>query len=336
MRQAVVWDNHACMPLRPHDTGYLPQLERFRQSGVDAVTLNVGFGENSIEDHVRTLASMRRWLQAHDGDFVMAGSVADIEEAKAQGKLAVLFDIEGMGAVGDQPSLVRLYYDLGVRWMLVAYNNANLAGGGCQGDDIGLTALGRRIVDEMNACGMIACGSHTGYRTARELIDHSADPVIFSHSNPRALWDHHRNIPDDLMVACADRGGVVGINGIGLFLGERTDLAAAVVRHIDYAVSLVGPEHVGLGLDYVFDAEELDHAIATMPDVFPASFGFQPGMPFPMLGPEGVPTVVQGLADLGYGADAITAVLGGNLMRVARAVWRPQAPLLPLLTEGQP
>lgn len=324
MQRALVWDNHACMPLRPHDTSFLPQLERCRAAGVDAVTLNVGYGEGSIEDHVRTLANMRHWLAGHADNFVLAGSVVEIEQAKANAKLAVLFDIEGMGAVGNQPSLVRLYYDLGVRWMLVAYNKANLAGGGCEGDDGGLTPLGRQIVDEMHACGMIACGSHTGYRTARDLIDHSPDPVIFSHSNPRALWDHHRNIPDDLMQACAARGGVVGINGIGLFLGGG-DLTAAVVRNIDYAVNLLGAEHVGLGLDYVYDAEELDKAIAETPSVFPAAFGFRPGMPFPMAGPETIPRIAEGLMRLGYDDAAVTAILGGNLMRIARQVWKPAA-----------
>jgi membrane dipeptidase len=324
MRTAVVWDNHVCMPLGPHDTAFLPQLERCRGAGVDAVTLNVGFGDGSIEDHVRTLANLRHWLAARPDDYVLAASADDIEAAKAAGLLAVLFDIEGMSAVGDQPSLVRLYYDLGVRWMLVTYNTNNLAGGGCQDDDQGLTDLGRRIVDEMGACGMLACGSHTGYRTARELIDHSPHPVIFSHSNPRAMWDHGRNIPDDLIQACAARGGVVGVNGIGLFLGGdsgEAGLTAAMVRHIDHVANLVGPEHVAIGLDYIYDASELDDLIASMPDKFPPELGYRPGEPIPMVPPEALPAVAQGLLDLGYGQDAVADVLGGNLMRLARQVW---------------
>jgi Membrane dipeptidase (Peptidase family M19) len=95
---------------------------------------------------------------------------------------------------------------------LVAYNSNNLAGGGCQDAD----------------CGMIVCCSHAGYRTAREVIDCSANPVIFSHSNPRALRDHARNIPDDLMRSCAARGWVIGINGIDLFLDENRPMS----RHI--------------------------------------------------------------------------------------------------------
>src|SRR5690606_36645690 len=135
-------------------------------------------------------------------------------------------------AVADQPSLVSLYYELGVSWMLIAYNRNNAAGSGCQDEDRGLTDFGRMVIDEMTRVGMIVCCSHTGYRTAREVIDYSKNPVIFSHSNPRALRDHPRNIPDELMKACAARGGVVGINGIGLFLGENDNSTEAIVRHI--------------------------------------------------------------------------------------------------------
>lgn len=323
--RSIVWDNHGCMPLRPQDQSSLPQLARYRRAGVDAVTLNIGFGENTIEEHVRVLASMRDWLLRHPDDYLLAGSVADIRRAKAEGKLAVLFDIEGMGAVGDQPSLVRLYYDLGVRWMLVAYNRNNLAGGGCQDADEGLTAFGAEILDEMAACGMIACCSHTGYRTAREVIERSPNPVIFSHSNPRALFDHHRNIPDDLMAACAARGGLVGLNGLGVFLGDAS--VETFVRHVDHAVQLIGPEHVALGLDYVFDTTELDELIVKMPQTFPASLGYESGMPFPMIGPEDIPAIGQALLDRGYGEAAVAGILGGNLVRLAERIWKdPTAP----------
>lgn len=322
MRGALAWDNHACMPLRPADSSFLPQLARCRAAGMDVVSLNVGFGDSTIEEHVRMLAALRAWIADHPEDYVLAGTAAQIAAARAGGRMAILFDIEGMGAVDDQPDLVRLYYDLGVRWMLVAYNRNNRAGGGCQDDDQGLTPLGRAIVDEMAACGMIACGSHTGYRTARELIDHSPNPVIFSHSNPRGLYDHHRNIPDTLMQACATRGGVVGINGIGLFLGGADDLTGRMVRAIDYAVQRIGPEHVGLGLDYIFDAGELDEVLAKSPDMFPAELGYRPGMAMPMAAPEALPDIVLGLMRLGYPAEAITAILGGNLLRLAERIWK--------------
>src|SRR6218665_1014736 len=133
--RSLVWDNHACMPLRPHDTGFLPQLERHRAAGADVVMLNIGFGEQGVEEHLRMIASMRDWLHRHADRYRLIERIEDIATARAAGQLAVGFDIEGANGIGDQISLVRLYRDLGVRWMLIAYNRNNRAGGGCQGED---------------------------------------------------------------------------------------------------------------------------------------------------------------------------------------------------------
>jgi membrane dipeptidase len=320
LRTAVVWDNHACMPLRPLDESFLPQLERCRRSGFTTVTLNVGFGENTPVDHLRMLAQFRHWLAARPEQYRIVRTVDDITAVKKTGQLAVCFDIEGMNAIGDQLSLIRLYYDLGVRWMLIAYNRNNRAGGGCQDQDGGLTEFGRQVIDEMARVGMMLCCSHTGYRTVREAIDYSSNPVIFSHSNPRALKDHPRNVPDDLLRACAARGGVVGINGIGIFLGENDNSTEAMVRHIDYAVQLLGDEHVGLSLDYCFDSAELDEFVANNPTTFPPAMGYDRGLK--MVEPERLPALIDALMSKGYGAESLSRILGGNFLRVARQVWK--------------
>jgi membrane dipeptidase len=320
LRSTVVWDNHACMPLRPLDQRFLPQLERCRQAGVTVVTLNVGFGEQTLADHVRMLAHFRHWLGERPQQYRIAESVEDITAAKRAGELAVCFDIEGMNAIEDQLSLIELYYDLGVRWMLIAYNKANRAGGGCQDPDEGLTEFGRRAIDEMARVGMVLCCSHTGYRTAREAIDHSPGPIIFSHSNPRALRDHPRNIPDDLMRACAARGGVIGINGIGIFLGANDNSTETMIRHIDYAVQLVGDSHVGIGLDYVYDSAELDEYVQKMGATFPKSLGYESGVS--MVEPERLPNVIEALMAKGYSAASVSKIIGGNLLRIARATWK--------------
>jgi len=319
----LVWDNHGCMPVqRPHDTSFLPQLQRYRAAGVDVIMLNVGFGDMSIEDHVCTLASMRHWLKARPTEYVVIENVDDIALARSTGRLAVGFDIEGGNAIGDQLSLVQLYYDLGVRWMLLAYNINNRMGGGCQDDDQGLTELGREVVAEMERVGMLVCCSHTGHRTVRDVFTIATQPVIFSHSNPSALHAHPRNIPDDLIQACASTGGVVCINGIGTFLGGNDNSSENFVRHIDHVAQLVGPQHVALGLDYVFDAQELDDYLAKMAHTFPADLGYQKGMR--MVAPEQLESVVQALMNLGYQHADIQSVLGGNLLRVARQVWKPR------------
>lgn len=139
--EALVWDNHACMPLRPDDRSFLEQLRRVHESGVDVITLNVGFGDHGIEAHIRMLASFRAWLGERADRFVVVGGFEDIHLAKATQRLAVCFDIEGMNALGGQVELVQTYYELGVRWMLVAYNLPNAAGGGCMAPARGLRTM---------------------------------------------------------------------------------------------------------------------------------------------------------------------------------------------------
>ena len=317
----LVWDNHVCMPLRPHDASFLPQLQRHRAAGANVVMINVGYGDDGVEAHLRMLAQMRDWIAANGTDFRLIESVDDIALARAAGQLAIGFDIEGANAIGDQLSLLGLYRDLGVRWMLLAYNRNNRAGGGCQDEDPGLTPFGRAMLHEMARVGIVACCSHTGYRTAREAIDESPTPVIFSHSNARALTDHPRNIPDDLIRACAARGGVVGINGIGIFLGHNDASVANVARHVLHMVDLVGSEHVALGLDYIYDQGELAAEIAAHPDKFPAHLGYAAGIA--MTPPEQLGALAEELSRRGVDDVALARILGGNWLRIARQVWRP-------------
>lgn len=320
VRSSLVWDNHGCMPLRHDDEDFLPQLERYRTAGVDLAVINIGFGEQGIEEHIRIIAHFRHWLGRHADRYTIVRSADDIEDARAAGKLAIAFDMEGANGIADQPSLIQLFYDLGVRWMLMAYNRNNRVGGGCHDDDEGLTDFGRAVLDEMARVGMVACCTHTGERTTMDVMAYSSRPVIFSHSNPRAVHDHPRNVTDAMLDACAATGGVVGINGIGIFLGHNDNSVETYVRHLDHAVQRVGPAHVGIGLDYVFDQEELDEYVRTMAHTFPKGLGYEAGIR--MVAPEAIEPIVERMIGLGYGEDDIRAILGGNFMRVARQVWR--------------
>jgi membrane dipeptidase len=326
LERSLVWDNHGCMPVgRPNDTSFLPQLRRYRAVGVDVAMLNVGFGDLGIEDHLRTLATMRHWLLARPDEYLLIDGPDDIGRARQEGKLAVGFDIEGANAIGDQISLIQTYHALGVRWMLLAYNRNNRAGGGCQDEDCGLTAFGRAVIAEMERVGLVLCLSHTGHRTVREAIDVATRPFIFSHSNPSAVHAHPRNIPDELIRACADSGGVVGINGVGSFLGKvdgRDDIRSATyARHVDHVVQLVGPKHVSIALDYVFDMSELAAYLQRMKHTFPPEMGYTAEPAF--VAPEQLPEIVGTLLSWGYREADLADILGGNLMRIARQVWKP-------------
>lgn len=312
-----VWDNHACLPLRPHETKFFPQLRRHKAAGFDAVTVNIGFGETGIEEHVRMLSVLRHWLRQHADDYVLLEDVEDAESVRSSRRLVVDFDIEGANGIGDQLSLIEMYRELGVRWMAMAYNINNRVGGGCQDDDPGLTPFGRDVVAEMERVGMLVCLSHTGHRTARDVFSVATKPVIFSHSNCAALQAHPRNIPDDLIRACAKSGGVVGLNGVGIFLGNNDASSETYARHVDHVVQLVGPEHACISLDFVFDMSELEEYMEKMKHTFPPGLGYENGIRF--VAPEQLTEIVAVLQGWGYKDDALRAILGGNLMRLRRA-----------------
>jgi len=315
-----VWDHHACLPLRPNDSAFLPQLARHKAAGFDAITVNIGFGEQGPEEHLRMIAALRHWLVARPEEYLLLLEADDVERARSTGRLAVGFDIEGANAVGDQLSLIQLYYDLGVRWMLMAYNTSNRAGGGCQDEDGGLTNFGRAMVAEMERVGMLLCLSHTGHRTVREVLAMATQPLIFSHSNCAALHPHPRNIPDELIRACAATGGVVGINGVGIFLGKNDISSETYARHVDHVVQLVGPAHVSIALDYVFDMRELEEHLEKMKGTFPPGLGYEMGSRF--VPPEQLEEIVVTLQGWGYSDADLTALLGGNLLRLAKQVWK--------------
>lgn len=319
LRSGLVWDNHGCLPLRA-DATFLPQLERYKGAGVNVVSINVGFGEMPWIEQLRVLSFMRRWLAQRPQTYTLVSSVADIHRCKATGRLGVVFDIEGMSAVQHDPSQVQTFYELGVRWMLIAYNRNNAAGGGCLDDDSGLTAVGRAIIDEMARVGMVLCLSHAGSRTVADAIEYSHKPTIFSHSNPFGDNAHPRNVSDRLMRACAAKGGVIGLSGIGPFLGASTDLEKRLLRQLHYVIDLIGPAHVGLGLDFVFDRAELDAYVRSSPSIFPPGMDVTAGMS--MVEPESLTKIAEGLARSNLTDAQIRGVLGENWLRIAASVWR--------------
>lgn len=315
LRSSLVWDNHGCMPLRA-DASFLPQLQRYRDAGVDVVSLNVGFADISWIEHVRVLSFMRHWISQRPESYSLVSNVEDISRCKSSGKLGIVFDIEGMCPVQQDLSLVQSFYELGVRWMLIAYNRNNAAGGGCMDADCGLTSVGRAIIDEMERVGMVLCLSHAGARTAAEALEYARNPLIFSHSNPHGDTAHARNVSDGLMLGCARAGGVIGLSGIGAFLGAGEHLVNRLLCQLRYVIDLVGPEHVGLGLDFVFDRSELDEFLRSNPTLFP------PGVGGAMIAPEAMGEIAEGLARDNLTDSQVGGVLGENWLRIATRVWR--------------
>ncbi|TBU83249.1 membrane dipeptidase [Pseudomonas daroniae] len=316
----LIWDNHGCMPLRPGDTSYMERLAAVRAAGVSVLSINVAFGDDDIEKAMRMLATFRQWLSMRSEDYCLARSVDDIRRAHAQGRLAIVFDIEGADAISGSLEMLSLYYELGVRWMLLTYNRNNRYAGGCHDTDTGLTTAGKALIEEMARVGMVVCASHAGPVSALSIIDTSPHPVIFSHSNVRAVHAHPRNISDEAILACARRGGVIGLSGIGLFLGTKEQLTKTLAEHIDHVVQRVGIDHVGLGLDHVFDIRELEEYLASRDKTFPAEGGYEQLRE--MLSPADIPQLAEHLSARGYDSASLAKVLGGNWTRIAEQVWK--------------
>ncbi|MEM7347671.1 MAG: membrane dipeptidase [Chloroflexota bacterium] len=320
---SFVWDAHCGFEMVPRAPIAL-LLKPWHEAKVNYISINVYYDPHPWTRCVENIAALRRRIPLEAPWCQIVSTMADIDKAEASGKTAVSFDIEGMNALNGRIDLVQTYYELGVRQILFAYNKNNLAGGGCHDKDIGLTKFGRDVIDEMNRIGMVIDCSHTSFKTSMEAMQRSQAPVIFSHSNALALAEHGRNIRDEQIRACAETGGVVGINGLNLFLGDRKQpQASTVARHIAYVADLVGSEHVGLGLDYdpyIYDMSDPDLLSDDNPEYWPPDAGYN--QPIKSLNVNKLPEICNELLKIGFTQDEVPAVLGGNFRRVAEQVWK--------------
>lgn len=323
LREALIWDNHVCLPHR-QEMEWFDRLEAHRSRGVSFASVNIGDAQVPLNVQFGMAEHFRDCVAARPDRFCMAETIADVHHARQTGRLAIAFDVEGAWAMHGDLSHIAGYARLGVKWLLIAFNRANAAGGGVHDEeDVGLTPFGVNLLDALDAHGIVACCSHTGYRTARMAIDHQAKTgrtMIFSHSNARALDDHPRNIPDTLIDAIARIDGVVGLNGLSVFLGSAPDLVSRFVDHACHVADRVGPNHVGIGLDYVYDQVDMDRQLSAARGTWPPGYGYEPGIRY--LAPAALEDVVDRLLARRWRDEDVYAFLGNNFLRVAERVWQ--------------
>lgn len=316
IQDTLIWDAHSCLPLEP---GWdLSPIKRQLDADYNFVSINIGMDFNGMVDTLKTLAYMRRWILTQD-HLILASTVQDIFKAKEQNKLALAFDLEGSVPLGDSLDMIDLYYDMGVRQMHLAYNTQNSVCSGCQVKDKGLTKLGHQVVQRMNEVGMILDLSHMGEKSTLDCMAITAKPPIFSHSNPKGLVDHPRNITDKQMKRCADLNGVVCINGIGPFLGDNNTSSERFFEHIDYAVQLLGDDHVGIGLDYVYNQDEVEIFHKKYPDSFPLTKNQNH---YELVEPEQIKDLPELMEKAGYTTQNIQNIFGLNMLRIAQNNWK--------------
>jgi membrane dipeptidase len=298
-------------------------LERARGTGVDfiSVTVNDLDAFPASTGVLRTVARLQRYVAANADRFGYARDLADVADARSAGLTAVGIHLQDSEPLEGDLDRLRTYRILGVSHILLAYNTGNRIAGGCADTvDGGLSRLGRSAVTEMRAVGILCDGSHSGRRSTLQAMELYDGPFIFSHSNCAAVVDHYRNLTDEQIRSCAATDGVIGLNGCGEFLADPMATASSLFEHLDYLCDMVGPRHVGLGLDRIVDAEASHEAVLANQSRWPTA-GSAPLPFYNFAAPETVLELVDEMLDHGYDEAAIRAVLGGNWQRVLSEVW---------------
>ena len=366
---AIVVDTHADTPQRflddgfdigstdPHDVGHL-SLDKAQRGNLGAEFFSIWVDPETNKGHFAQhtfdlIDSVYEQAARHPDRMMMAFSVADIERAHGEHKLAALMGIEGGHSIENDMHLLRNYYRLGVRYMTLSWSNTNEwadSSGDINDAKIqhhnGLTDFGKQVVLEMNRLGMMVDISHVADKTFWDAIATTKAPVIASHSSARALVNAPRNMTDDMLRAVANNGGVVQVNFFSGFLDEdyrkaveaqAKDQAAAIQKYID-SLKAQGKPISYVEVDRMERAwmakiprppfkvliDHIDH-IAKIAGVDHVGLGsdfdgVSGATPRGMDSAADLPKITQALLDRGYSAEDIKKVLGGNLLRVFRQV----------------
>jgi len=293
-------------------------------------------GGEAIQTTLEEIDIVHRMIAQYPAQLEIASTAADIRRIERAGKIASLIGVEGGHQIGNSPAALRAYYALGVRYMTLSHSTNNDFVDSATDDPVhnGLTPFGRAIVHEMNRIGMMIDLSHVSAEVMRQAIAGSRAPVIFSHSSARAIVDHPRNVPDDVLRLLPANGGVVMVNFYPGFISEPYRLRAAaraaeearikayyvgqperrtaalaawdaahpvvpatlndVADHIEHVRRIAGVDHVGIGSD--FD-------------------GIGGVSPTGLEGVETYPALFRELARRGWSDADLAKLSGGNLLR---------------------
>jgi membrane dipeptidase len=366
---ALVVDTHADTPQRfldesfdvgltdPNDIGHI-SLDKAKRGNLGAEFFSIWVEPETNQGHFARhtfdlIDSVYEQAARHSDGMIMAFSVADIERAHKEHKLAALMGIEGGHSIENDIHLLRDYYRLGVRYMTLSWSNTNeWADSSGDIDDPkvqhhnGLTDFGRQVVLEMNRLGMMVDISHVADKTFWDVIATTKAPLIASHSSARALTDAPRNMTDDMLRAVAKNGGVVDVNFYSGFVDENYRQAsiaigkqAADAIHVfvekqkadgktipyteidrierEWAAKIPRPPLKSLidHIDHIAKVAGIDHV--GLGSDFDGVAG---AMPAGIDSAADLPKITQALLDRGYSAEDIKKILGGNILRVFRQV----------------
>lgn len=325
-----------CNSSPPGLTGKLPMaqadLDLARASGVSVVKISLGGINSDFAATVEEIAFLQQMIEVHPAYFLQVRIPADMERAKREGKLGLIFSFESADMFGGEVQRIELFRNLGVRVMQLSYNRKSpFAAGVMEPTGGGLTELGKRAATQMNTSGVAIDLSHANGQTTVEAIGASTKPVIMTHAGCAAIHPHPRNKSDEQLRALAGKGGVVGIYDLPyLAASPKQPTVDDYMAHMEHALKVAGEEHVGIGSDVGIEPFDTSpQGIAEFNKV--EKQRQQSGLAAPE---EDRPTYVVGLntarrieviADQlrkrGYPGRVAEKVLGANFVRVFSEIW---------------
>lgn len=267
---------------------------------------------------------------AHQDFIIRCERVEDIKRAHKEGKIALIPCIEGAAPIENELDRIDILYGFGVRLMGITYSESNALGSGLKEDnDGGLTVFGKKAVERMNKLGMAIDCSHVGIKTTLDVIKHSQKPIFMTHVGAKSLWESKRLAPDEVLIACAEKGGVIGIEAAPHTTLTEKNINHSIesyMEHFEYVKDLVGIDHVSFGPDTLYgDHVGLHHAYAahlsTKGTQGVKKFDeveYVKGIENPT---EASKNIVRWLVKNNYSIKDIKKVLGENTLRALDEIW---------------
>ncbi len=304
------------------------------QDGTAIITSKSGWKWSDVIHDV----GMRLCDLAHQDLVIKCEKVGDIYRAHETGKLALIAAQEGAAMIENELDRVEILYGIGIRAMGITYSESNSLGTGLKEiKDGGLTSFGRRVVARMNEVGMAIDCAHSSPRTTLDCIDCSKKPIFLTHTGARSLWNIKRLAPDEVLKACAGKGGVIGIEAAPHTTMTRSrpghDLES-YMEHFEFVKELVGVDHVAFGPDTLYgDHVGLHHVYSDALSIDASHEGqkgqdaapeheevpYVRGVENPT---EASKNILRWLVAHDYSDADVAKVLGGNILRVLKEVWQ--------------
>ncbi|MEY8395385.1 membrane dipeptidase [Lachnospiraceae bacterium 45-P1] len=311
------------------------------EAGASAINVTVPGTKDSAGNAMRSIIDYFAVVNDFSDKLMHIRTVDDIYKAKKEGKVGVIFGAQSCEFVDHNclDASVEVYANIGLRIMQIAYNHSTFAADGCFSEsDAGLTNDGKALIRAMERNGVVLDLSHMGCRSALDCMDYTEKPPIFSHSNPRALFDTPRNITDEMAKKCAGLGGVIGVRcyNVMLWNGKEWPTIEHYLDAVAYWAELVGVEHVAFGVDSILtpgayphrDIKQFSKLARSQGDSCFAYHSAAAGRDLFGKFLEGleslanIPCLIDGLLKRGFSHEEIKKIAGENWIRVYGQWWK--------------